>query len=419
MGVSSERPSPLTGPSASDRPRTRLVAEVGDRTLGPLLVSPPSPPVLVYVGVADDRVRRLYSGATRPGEESEGRPLAVVPAEATPFVARASSARADATVLAAWVAPSERAFALSLAAVGADGRLKTAPIEVSRPQDPVPWVDIVPAGKGALCVWAEELGDGSASLLAMPVTEDGKPRGVPSRIVSRAVAWDIVATGEGPVLAVALESSVDGRHTRELRVQRLDEAGRLRGEVLGSLPNVAAGSDLKLEKVDGGVAVAWTDRSGIEPHVRVALPKPEGTKVFTPFESAGSSALVAMTAGPGGLVVAWDEPLQRRLPQRPLHLAVVDVAAAGAVRSSIALEVQGHAPVELRPWGDGFALSATVPTCGRGDPCVPVFGPAVVQLDGQLVARAAFDLTTDTTPRGRRGLLGVKMAQQLSLRARA
>ncbi len=112
---------------------------------------------------------------------AEPRVVASFAQEATLLVVRASGSE-RAGWLAAYSTLLDRGEALSVIGLAPDGTARGKPVDLQRTSDHVKWVDLVPTSRGAVCLWAEETPTGDASILAIAVDPDGKPRGMPVRV---------------------------------------------------------------------------------------------------------------------------------------------------------------------------------------------------------------------------------------------
>jgi hypothetical protein len=317
--------------------------------------------------------------------------LATVPREATSLIVRSTGA-SDGGWLIAWTALLDRGESLSLLALAHDGTVRGTPQEVRRTGDHLAWADLVMTPAGALCLWAEETNAGEASLLTASIRSDGKPRGVPARVVRGVVRWAAVRAGDGAALALVTRSG--SARVGLLSWMRLDAEGRAEGaaEPIGKEPTV--GSDVDVVPSQNGWVLAWTDPTGEDAQVMLAAVDGGGV-VQGPVHAIGAvggSSLVALASGPAGVALAWESPHGLTRPRHWLHLAAVSTAGGLTAQPIASLQVAGRAPTELTPTSDGFALLTTpVPQCSapveRSGNCPTV--PMFLRYDAQLSALQA------------------------------
>jgi hypothetical protein len=138
-----------------------------------------------------------------------------------------------------------------------------------------------------------------------------------------------------------------------------------------------------------GFLLAWTDRSGEDPHVAMALVDQTG-RVRGPvraFQSLGGAMLAGLAAGEAGAILAWVEPRGRARPLRMLHLAAVRMGDALSAQPIVSLEVGASPAPELAATGDGFAIVASARECGgpgSAGPCRGPLQPTFVRFDSHL-----------------------------------
>ncbi|MFO0678950.1 MAG: hypothetical protein U0169_20650 [Polyangiaceae bacterium] len=347
-----------------------VIARVGDKTVGPLLARSESGAMATYVGTTESAVRSLVSVALTPTLEATAAPriLATLPSETTTLVLR-SVDPAGSAYAAAWVALTERGASLSVMAIGRDGQALSPVNELTRTNDHVVWVDIVPTAKGALCMWAEETRLGDANLLLVPLDGAGKPRGVPSRFARAATGWHATrfADGVGVALVTPVPKSALSGPRSSVSFLRLDADGRPRATPTFVAEKVALVGDVELSGDGRDVTLGWTEHSGLEPEARMTVLGADGAvkvPTFEPFEGGGGSSLVSIVRGKSGTLAVWEEPSRRKKNDRRLHLAFARHDAPKTFVAGDLVEVSGKNPFEATVAGEGFGMLAVARTCG-------------------------------------------------------
>jgi hypothetical protein len=322
--------------------------------------------------------------------------VAPVPQEATSLVLRPTGA-AHGGWLVAWTALLDRGESLSVLGVAPDGSTHGSPYDVQRTVDHVKWADVVPSPTGGMSVWAEETPTGDANMLAAPVDEDGKPRGLPVRIARGVRGWAAARDGDGVALVLvgppADASTAGAAGASSVSLVRLDADGRPRVApiVVTGRTNVSGDVDL-LPGANGGWLLGWTDHGGEDAQVMLATVDPAG-RVSGPkraLEAVGGAALVGIASGPAGTALAWQEPRGRARPMRAVHLAAVTFEGPTAQPVS-SLDVASVPPPELVATDAGFGLLATAHSCTaeEGPSCKGPLAPTFVRLDPRLQAAQA------------------------------
>lgn len=321
---------------------------------------------------------------------SEPHVVTPVPQEATSLVLRPTGA-AHGGWLVAWTALLDRGESLSVIGVAPDGSTRGNPYDVQRTVDHVKWADVVPSPTGGIGVWAEETPAGDANMLAAPVDEDGKPRGLPVRIARGVLGWATARDGDGVALALvgppADASGGAGAGASSVSLVHLDADGRPRGGPVTVAARTNVSGDVDLLPSNGGWLLGWTDRGGEDAQVMLATVD-AGGHVNGPkraLETVGGAVLVGIASGRAGTALAWQEPRGRARAMRPVHLAAVtlDGPAAQPVSS---LDVASGTVPELVATDGGFALLATAHACTteEGPSCKGPLAPTFVRLDGRL-----------------------------------
>ncbi|MEO8875661.1 MAG: hypothetical protein ABI461_08750, partial [Polyangiaceae bacterium] len=173
---------------------SHLLATVADGTLGP------------FFARSHDGGGAIAAYAARVA--SGGRQIVVAPLDdhavphTSPRVVATTTGEVDALVTRAvsggfaiaWSAPGDSSGGvLRLLEVDAKGMPRGDSFDVARTDKDIVWFEVVPTSRGALCIWAEQASKTDASILALSIDDNGKPRGVPSRVVRNVVGWQAVA----------------------------------------------------------------------------------------------------------------------------------------------------------------------------------------------------------------------------------
>lgn len=372
-----------------------------DKAIGPFLARSESGGVIAYVGSAlEDKTRPIVVMAVTSDGQAKGEAhvVAHAPTDTNALLLRKLGGPKPVYV-AAWSALTDRGEGLTALTLGEDGVPIGAPTELARTVDDIVWVEIVPTGKGAVCVWAEETTGNDANVFALALDPQGRPRGVPSRVARGITAWQATATPTGVGLGLVRQVTTPARPddkkkkdttTSSLTWTALDDSGRTVGEpaVVSSGGTYA---DFDVARAGDAYVFAWTDASKAEPQMLVAGID-AGGKVVAQHEvvlERGGSSFVAVTGSAEGALIAWEEPKKRERPIRRAHLAKIDPATLRATRETT-LELQGGAALELRTTATGYAV------LGMGHPCAPSQpreaclqtpnAPLYVRLDAMLAA---------------------------------
>jgi hypothetical protein len=171
------------------------------------------------------------------------------------------------------------------------------------------WFDVLGTERGALALWVEQTKQGDGTVFAAALAPDGKLRGVPVRVTRGVSSWHAIATSSGVLLAVALTSETGAQ---SLELHRLDELARPSQAPVALSTGRVAG-DLELVRAGRGYLCAWTEREAGEPTVRAAAVDDLGKIIFTKTIASqpGGATLLALVAGPSGVVYAWEERRKR------------------------------------------------------------------------------------------------------------
>lgn len=393
-------PIPSSDPDAAHAPaRSHLVGTIERNAMGPFMSRASFGGLVAWIRPAP-RGGEQQLVVVPIGQDgapfSEPHVVAPVPQEATSVVVRPTGV-AHGGWLVAWTALLDRGESLSVIGVAPDGATRSSPYDVQRTVDHVKWADVVPSPTGGMCVWAEETPAGDANMLAAPVDEDGKPRGLPVRIARGVLGWAAARDGDGVMLALVGPPGGDASTvgpsrppppgTSSVSLVRLDADGRPRAAPVTVAARTNVSGDVDLLPSNGGWLLGWTDRGGEDAQVTLASVDSAG-RVRGPrraLETVGGAALVGLATGPAGTALAWQEPRGRARPMRPVHLAAVtlDGPAAQPVSS---LDVASVPVPELVATDSGFGLLATAHACAEeeGPSCRGPLAPTFVRIDARL-----------------------------------
>lgn len=380
-------------PSVPSRP----VVTIGNKTIGPFFARAAGGSALAaWVGNDAQNARRLFSlalGATEKKDEAWS--LTGVPVETTALVLRGT---ADRKFYAAWSALLDRGEVLGVLVIGADGSAKSQVVDVARTNDHIVWLEVVPTTRGAVCVWAEETRDGDANIQAVALEQDGKLRGLPTRVARGATGWQAIAAGDGVGVAIVTPPEAKAKGKAKggtLAWARLDADGRVAAPPTPIATTPTVTGDVDVVAASGGFVFAWTDRSGDDPEVVLATV--DGTGRVQPphraMEAIGGSVLAGLASGKTGVVLAWDEAARRGRPSRRVHVAKVALGGAPNAQDVGSVEAQGRGAPELVATDAGFAMlfPATMCVAPKGavatSTCTPTgIAPTFVRFDTQGIA---------------------------------
>ena len=371
--------------------RSHMLGTIERKAIGPFTARAPDGGLVAWIVTAD-----------RGGGEElvvvptgiDGAPLAPpktaakVPREVTSLVIR----RAGGTKggwLAMWTALLDRGEALSVVGLAPDGTARVGPLDVQRTSDHLRWADAVPGPHGSTVVWAEETPAGDANVLAAPVDADGRPHGMPVRVVNAVTGWAAVPAGDGVGLALVTSSPRDHRAAGSLAWVRLDAEGRPASApvAIGTKPTV--NGDVDVVATSGGWLLAWNDATGEDAQVTLATVDAAG-KVRGPhraMDAVGGTRLVGLASGPAGIALAWEEPRGRARDMRTLHVAGVVTEGEPTAQPVSAFDVAAKVAPEITATAHGFAVMAAAHACtagAAGDACEGPLMPTFLRLDGRL-----------------------------------
>src|SRR6185369_8378117 len=108
---------------------------------------------------------------------------------------------------------------------------------------------------------------------------------------------------------------------------RLDASGVPLGAPV-AIASASVSGDIEVVRAGASYVFAWTDRSESDPHVALASVDDAGV-VKGPVRAPDAAAsLLAITAGPAGAAIAWEDPLRRVRGVRRVYLARIDGSPA-------------------------------------------------------------------------------------------
>ncbi len=391
IGVTEKNP-PDGGAAAARKmdgtrpPASSFIATVGDKSIGPFATRRDGVGMAVYVGPADTGARRVVSVPLAEDGETRGDAHVVAPvsADVTALAVKPTHGT-GAGFLAAWTSLTERGEALTIVGIDDAGAPRGAATELARTPDDIVWFDILPCAKGAVVVWAEETRGGDANVLSVGIEPDGRMRGVPVRIARGVLGWQVAAAGDALGLAVVMTTGEPQKkgsaRAGSLSWLRLDADGRPAGAPIVVTPKPIVSGDVDVARVGARFIFAWTDRTGSESEVTLASVGDDGA-VQPPhraLSAAGGSALVGLTAGPAGGLLAWDAPNRRGRPTRRVYLAHIDPLGELDGRAA-AVDLAGRAAPEVAATQTGFAISGAVRSAAGA--ALPTF----VRFDANLTA---------------------------------
>ncbi len=329
--------------------------------------------------------------------------VASVPQGATALVVRASG-DPHAGWLLVWSSVLDRGESLAVLAVARDGTARGAPADIARTSDHIKWCDALPNAHGAVAVWAEETNSGDANILTDALGIDGRPVGMPVRVARGVDRWQAIPVDDGLGLAL-VSSAPHDEHGSAGRPSwlRIDAQGHPRADAvaIGSRPTV--NGDIDVVALPHAQLLAWTDRTGEDAQVMLARVDDAGrvTGPVPAMDSVGGSLLVALTAGPQGAALAWEEPTARLHPVHALHLATVSAVDRLSAQPVTSVEIAPGAPSELTSTPDGFAVLVPAHACLAGSSTGACGGPVVptfVRFDARLTSLQSEPLVVGEGP---------------------
>ncbi|MBX3224518.1 MAG: hypothetical protein KF795_28650 [Labilithrix sp.] len=396
-----------------------MVASVGERTLGPFLArrgtGPAAAGLVAWVTVAEGSGRRVVvvpvgsNGAPRGGETI----AAHVSVDTTMLVVRPMRGQAPGFIVA-WTSLTDRGKSLWSVAVGDDGVPRSKPVELTRTNDDIVWIDVVPTDHGALCLWAEETRGSDANLVAAAIGTDGKVRGVPTRVARGIVGWHALELPGGVGVSTVDAAPADpkakpvdnhllraARPGGTLSFHRLDADGHETAPPVTVTNKPTVSGDVEVARDGSRFVFAWTDRSTAEPAVTLAAI--DDKNVVEPprkvAEARGGASLLALSSGPAGVAVMFEAPARRKGETRRVHAARLGQGLT-LERRPLSLEVVGRGQPELAATTTGFAVLATTADCERDSPaCINANAVAtILRTDEKMSVVQREPLTFQTDP---------------------
>ncbi len=368
------------------------LATIARRAIGPLAARSGDAAIVAWiVGAERGGSRDLVAVTAGADGAPHGAPrvLASVPQEATTLVVRPAGGTQGGWLLA-WSSLLDRGESLTVLGVAPDGTARGEPTDVERTSDHVKWADVLPTAGGGVCVWAEETSSGDANILTIGLDTSGKPRGMPSRVARGVSRWQAVRAGDGVGLALVTAGPRDetAAPAGKLSWMRLDGEGRPAGEAvaIGSKPTV--GGDVDVVPFRDGWLLGWTDRTGEDAQVMLALIDGAGhtTGPKHALDSVGGSWLVSLASDAQGAVVAWEEPRSRVRTTHALHLAMLPNDSSLEARTVTSLEIATSVVPEVVATDQGFMLLASARSCPDEGvhACAAPYAPTYVRFGARL-----------------------------------
>ena len=367
-----------------------MVASVGERTLGPFFARRGSglaaAGLVAWVTVAEGSGRRVLVVPVGPNGAPRGAETvaAYVSVDTTMLVVRPMGGPAPG-FLVTWTSLTDRGKSLWSVAVGDDGVPRSKPVELTRTNDDIVWIDVIPTDHGALCLWAEETRGNDANLVAAALDTDGKVRGTATRVARGIVGWHALELPGGAGISTVEAAPADtkpkptenrllhdARPGGTLAFHRIDAEGHATTTPVTVSTKPIVSGDVEVARDGSRLVFAWTDRSTAEPAVMMAAV--DDKNVVEPprkiAEARGGASLLALTSGPAGVAVMFEAPARRKGETRRVHAARVRQGLA-LQRGALSLEVVGRGQPELASTDTGFAVLATTADCEPDSPrCV-------------------------------------------------
>lgn len=410
-----------------------MFASVSERTIGPFFSRHGSGAaaagLVAWVTVAEGSGRRVLvvpidaKGAPRGGETV----VANVSVDTTTLVVRPMRGSSPGFVIA-WTSLTDRGKSLWSVVVDDSGVPRAKPVELTRTNDDIVWIDVIPTDQGALCLWAEETRGGDANLVAAPLNTDGRVRGAPTRVARGIVGWHAIELPNGIGISMVAGADASGKPAPSagnagggatggrlmqarpggaLSFQRFDADAHPLAPPMVITPKPIVSGDVEVTRDTTSnparLVFAWTDRTGEEPTVAAAtLLLDENAVANTPPNAAqspkvvvegprkiadarGGASLLGLTSGPAGVAVMYEAPTRRKGEIRRVHVSRLALPSLTLGRRPVSLEVVGRGQPELAATASGFAMLATTPDCEQDAPtCANAKAVAtVLRLDAQ------------------------------------
>lgn len=278
----------------------------------------------------------------------------------------------------AWTSLTDRGKSLWSITVDDKGIPRGNAVELTRTNDDIVWIDVLPTEHGSLCMWAEETRGGDANLIAAPMSGDGRVHGAATRIAQGVIGWHALVMDHGLGVSTVSARPPDARPKPEgqspirdgkpggfLFFRRLDaEAQQTQPPIAITPKSPTVSGDVEVTRVGKRLLFAWTDRSGEEPAVAMAS-LDDKDNIEPPrrvAEARGGASLLALDGGPAGAALMYEAPARRTGETRRIHVSRVNDGLT-IERHPFSLEVVGRGQPELAATATGFALLATTPDC--------------------------------------------------------
>lgn len=375
-----------------------------------------------YVGRSGERGLLLYAQPTERGQRFVALPLDAKGAEAgSPRDAGPAPDLPPRVVvrpmgdgfIAAFTYSLDLSSVISTLVFSASGEPKGEATIVTHRADRVLYVDVVQLEGGAVLVYGTQKGD-AAELVALPIDEDGRPRGSASVLANDALAWQAVSLGESGALAIVARSDDAKSRARflgQVALVRFDREGRPLGDRSLVSASPTAEADIDAMPLGDRLLLAWTDKRRADAQAHLAVVSPSGQLEVEPrtlTAPRGDQALLGLTApldagSEGSVLVAWEELGQETTaPELPPQARVVRLGLVGSDgmlkprTATLALGGLEGAP-ELAASKDGWVAVTLAPACARQAACTTAapLVPTAVHFDRDLGVLGSEPLTTE------------------------
>jgi hypothetical protein len=326
-------------------------------------------------------------GAVAAKDAAQGlHDIAPAPADATPS---ALAAFGDGFALT-WVQAAQAGDELWALAIAPDGSARGAPRKLTRAFEPIRWVELYEGDGQLFAVWEVKSHDAS-DLVAAAWTRE---RVSEPQVLARGVAgWHGAAGRQSAAIAWVTPGEKARVHARVL-----DATGAARAPVALTTTDGAL-VDVQVAPLDQRFAIAWTDTSGSDANVHLALLAGDGSlgRAAQPMlDPIGGQALVSLVASSDKkrALLAWERE-SAPASGRTILMGIVDAdAKLSAERAQLEI-ASGDAPHIVND-GQGFAALTLAPMRAEGvaagdAPDVPTY----VRLDARLGVRAAEPVRVD------------------------
>lgn len=351
-----------------------IIAAIGGSTMGPFIskrgTGPNAAGMVAWLTTGEGQGRRILVQPTDGnGQPRFGQALAAtVSIDTLMVVVRPMRGNAPGFVVS-WTELTDKGKALWAVALGDDGKARSKPIEVTRSEDDITWIDVVPTDRGAVILWAEENRANEANLIAAGLDTDGRVREVGARVAHGVVGWSTIPIGGGIGLSTVSSGPLN-KGGGPLAFQKLDGDGHPMGApiVITAAPVVSGDVDVVEDK--GRLLFAWTDHGTEEPAVALAALDENALTVDGPrrvAEARGGADLLGFAAGPMGAALMFEAPARRKDDNRHVHVAKVGDHLF-LERPPFTVDTVGKARPEIAATATGFTVMATALDCEPDSP---------------------------------------------------